>query len=82
MELIDTHAHLDQDEFAEDREQVISDAVSAGICTTLAGVSFGDSLKDRSLKRKKAAHEAAFLLRNPAVLVASNAEDRRTAGRA
>ena len=36
MELIDTHAHLDQDEFAEDRERVINAAVSAGVSTTLA----------------------------------------------
>ncbi|MEE3219789.1 MAG: TatD family hydrolase, partial [Planctomycetota bacterium] len=36
MQLIDTHAHLDQDEFTDDRDDVISAAEAAGIKTILA----------------------------------------------
>ncbi|MEK6247534.1 MAG: TatD family hydrolase [Planctomycetales bacterium] len=36
MQLIDTHAHLDQDDFAEDRQQVIEAAIEAGVEIILA----------------------------------------------
>lgn len=35
MQLIDTHAHLDDDTFDPDREQVIQDAQQAGLCSII-----------------------------------------------
>ncbi|MDI6781815.1 MAG: TatD family hydrolase, partial [bacterium] len=35
MGLIDTHAHLDDNNFDIDREQVIQDAEQAGICSII-----------------------------------------------
>ncbi len=45
MALIDTHTHLDQDEFAEDRCQVIEEALGAGVSIMLAvGIGADSSL--------------------------------------
>ena len=50
MTLIDTHAHLDQDEFSEDRQQVIEDAFEAGVSTILAvGIGADSSLATTQL---------------------------------
>ncbi len=35
IELIDTHIHLDDDRFDEDRDQVISRAIANGVCTMI-----------------------------------------------
>ena len=56
--LIDTHAHLDQDEFAEDRADVIHRAVQAGVETILA---VGTSAKSSEAAVELAArHDAVF----------------------
>ena len=39
-EFVDTHAHLDQDEFAEDRDAAIQRAVDAGV-TRIVAVGIG-----------------------------------------
>jgi TatD DNase family protein len=49
MTLIDTHAHLDQEEFAEDRERVIEQAVQVGI-THLVAVGIGAESSQQCLK--------------------------------
>ena len=46
MSLIDTHAHLDQEEFAEDRQEVIQQAHAAGISHLIAiGIGADSSQK-------------------------------------
>ena len=58
MQLIDTHAHLDQDEFAEDRRQVIQAAVDAGVVITLA-VGIGAESSEASVDLA-AEHDSIF----------------------
>jgi TatD DNase family protein len=58
MSLIDTHAHLDQDEFSEDRDQVIRQAVEAHVTEILAvGIGADSSLATIELA---AAHPQIF----------------------
>ncbi len=55
MQLIDTHAHLDQKEFDEDRSAVIQRAHDAGVCAVVAiGVTAESS---RAVVELAAAHE-------------------------
>ncbi|MFP6612007.1 MAG: TatD family hydrolase [Pirellulales bacterium] len=58
MQLIDTHAHLDQDEFTDDRDDVISAAEAAGVKTILA-VGIGAESSEDSV-RLAAQHSAIF----------------------
>ncbi len=55
MALIDTHTHLDQDEFAEDRCQVIEEALGAGVSIMLAvGIGADSSLAVTDLAAQNA----------------------------
>ncbi len=58
MSLIDTHAHLDQDEFASDRAAVIQRAVEAGV-EKMVAVGIGVESSERSI-RLAAEHEGVF----------------------
>jgi TatD DNase family protein len=58
MHLIDTHAHLDQDEFAEDRDAVIQRAAAAGVDTILA-VGIGARSSEQSIALA-ARHESVY----------------------
>ncbi len=58
MQLVDTHAHLDQDEFADDRDQSIQRAVDAGVETMLAvGIGVASS---QACIELAARHESVF----------------------
>jgi TatD DNase family protein len=46
MPLIDTHAHLDQDDFAADRDDVIARAIAAGVETIVAVGTTADSSEE------------------------------------
>ncbi len=53
MEFLDSHAHLDDDAFEEDREQIISDIKEAGITKVIsAGYSLEGSKKAIELSKK------------------------------
>ncbi|MGB6041512.1 MAG: TatD family hydrolase [Pirellulales bacterium] len=58
LKLIDTHAHLDQDEFADDRDAVIGRAVQAGVHKMIA-VGIGAESSDQSVALA-ASHDAVF----------------------
>jgi len=50
MELIDSHAHIDDEKFADDREEVIARAAAAGVTTLLAiGTGPGPEKLDAAL---------------------------------
>ena len=42
MELIDTHAHIDGEEYAEDRKEMLARAKAAGVVQV---IDFGDSME-------------------------------------
>ncbi len=53
--LVDSHAHLDHERFAEDREQVLARAWEAGVRTILSiGIGEGPSTMDRALMLARA----------------------------
>ena len=52
MTLIDTHAHLDQEEFSEDQEQVIARALQANVSHMVA-VGIGAESSEQCLKLAK-----------------------------
>jgi TatD DNase family protein len=60
MQLIDTHAHLDQDEFTEDRDEVIRAAKASGVAKILAvGIGAQSSEDSVQLAARHAAIYAA-----------------------
>ena len=60
-QLVDTHAHLDQDEFAEDRDTVIQCAIEAGVTRIVAvGIGAESSLATVQLARR---HDAVYAAR-------------------
>ena len=58
LSLVDTHVHLDQDEFAEDRDEVIRRAVEAGVAKMLT-VGIGAESSQQSINLA-AAHDVVF----------------------
>lgn len=60
MQLFDTHAHLDQDEFADDREAILEAATAAGVVGMLAvGITAPSSAAGIELARQHATIHAA-----------------------